>query len=160
LSIRIGHGYDVHQLVEGRKLILGGVTISHRYGLLGHSDADVLLHAICDSILGALGMGDIGAHFPDTDEQYSGADSRELLKVVADKMHQNAYQIGNLDATIVAQAPKLSPHLAKMKENIAMELGCVSAQINIKATTTEQLGFAGREEGIEAHAVTILQTTK
>lgn len=160
MSIRIGHGYDVHQLVEGRKLILGGVTISHRYGLLGHSDADVLLHAICDSILGALGMGDIGAHFPDTDEQYSGADSRELLKVVADKMHQNAYQIGNLDATIVAQAPKLSPHLAKMKENIAMELGCVSAQINIKATTTEQLGFAGREEGIEAHAVTILQTTK
>ena len=159
MNIRIGHGYDVHQLVEGRELVLGGVTVPHVYGLLGHSDADVLLHAICDSILGALGLGDIGTHFPDSDHQYAGADSRELLRVVAELMRQNSYHIGNLDATVVAQAPKLSPYLQKMKENIAVDLGCKLTHINIKATTTEQLGFVGREEGIEAHAVIILQTT-
>ncbi len=153
--MRIGHGYDVHQLVEGRKLILGGVTIPHSLGLLGHSDADVLLHSICDAILGALGMGDIGQHFPDTDPAFAGADSRILLRQVADKM--GAYKVANLDATIAAQRPKLSPHLEKMKVNIAQDLNCAENQINIKATTTEQLGFVGREEGIEAHAVVLLQ---
>lgn len=154
--IKIGHGYDVHQLVTGRALILGGVEIGHNKGLLGHSDADVLLHAICDAIIGALGLGDIGQHFPDTDEQYSGVDSRVLLRHVAGLMQAEGYQIGNIDATIVAQAPKLAPYLNVMRENIASDLQCTKQQVNVKATTTEKLGFAGRQEGIEAHAVIIL----
>ena len=154
--IKIGHGYDVHQLVTGRALILGGVEIDHTKGLLGHSDADVLLHAICDAIIGALGLGDIGQHFPDTDEQYAGVDCRVLLRHVAGLMQTEGYQIGNIDATIVAQAPKLAPHLNVMRENIASDLQCTKQQINVKATTTEKLGFAGRQEGIEAHAVIIL----
>lgn len=153
-AIKIGHGYDVHQLVAGRKLILGGVDIPHTLGLLGHSDADVLLHAVCDAILGALGLGDIGKHFPDTDPQYKGVNSRHLLTHVAAKMQP--YVIGNLDVTIAAQAPKLAPHLAQIKTNIASDLDCEKSQINIKATTTEKLGFVGREQGIEAHAVVLL----
>jgi len=155
--MRIGHGYDVHQLVEGRKLILGGVEIAHDKGLLGHSDADVLLHAICDAIIGALGLGDIGKHFPDTDAQYSGVDSRKLLRHVTQLMHSKSFVIANLDATVVAQAPKLASFLIQMKHNIADDLACDVEQINIKATTTEKLGFAGRQEGIEAHAVVLLQ---
>ena len=155
--MRIGHGYDVHQLVEGRKLILGGVEFSHHKGLLGHSDADVLLHAICDAIIGALGLGDIGKHFPDTDAKYSGVDSRKLLQHVAQLMHSKSYEVGNIDATVVAQAPKLAAYLEQMKKNIAADLECQFEQINLKATTTEKLGFAGREEGIEAHAVVLLK---
>ncbi len=154
--IKIGHGYDVHQLVEGRKLILGGVEIDHSKGLLGHSDADVLLHAVCDAVLGALGLGDIGKHFPDTDSAYAGADSRMLLRQVVKLMAERNYSLGNLDVTIAAQQPKLAPHLASMKDNIAADFNAQSDQINIKATTTEQLGFVGREEGIEAHAVVLL----
>ncbi len=153
-TMRIGHGYDVHQLVDGRKLVLGGVEIPHHLGLLGHSDADVVLHAICDAILGALGLGDIGKHFPDTDPHYKGADSRILLRHVASKMQ--GYQLSNLDVTIAAQSPKLAPHLVQMKTNISQDLECQESQINIKATTTEKLGFVGREEGIEAHAVVLL----
>jgi len=158
--MKIGHGYDVHQLVEGRKLILGGVEIPHTKGLLGHSDADVLLHAICDAIIGALGLGDIGQHFPDNDDQYSGIDSRLLVSHVTKLMHEQGYEIGNLDSTMIAQAPKLASHLPRMKENIAADLACTLQQINIKATTTEKLGFAGREEGIAAHAVVILTAIK
>ena len=152
--MRIGHGYDVHALVTGRKLIMGGVDIPHSHGLLGHSDADVLLHAICDAILGALGLGDIGRHFPDTDAEFAGIDSRKLLKSVVAKM--GGYQLGNLDATIVAQQPKLAPHLPAMKSNLAQDIGCDEEQINLKATTTEKLGFVGAEQGIEAHAVVLL----
>ena len=155
--MKIGHGYDVHQLVADRDLILGGVNIQYCKGLLGHSDADVLLHAICDAILGALGLGDIGKHFPDTDDRFSGADSRDLLRHVAGLMLEQKYEIGNLDATVVAQKPKLSPYLEQMKNNIADDLGSKISNINIKATTTEKLGFTGREEGIEAHAVVILK---
>lgn len=154
--MRIGHGYDVHRLVEGRKLILGGVDVPHTMGLLGHSDADVLLHATCDAILGALGLGDIGQHFPDTDATYAGADSRALLRHVVTLMHQHGAHIGNLDATIVAQAPKLSPFLGTMRDNLASDLETDLNRVNIKATTTEKLGFAGRQEGIEAHAVVLL----
>lgn len=154
--MRIGHGYDVHQLVEDRKLILGGVEIPHSHGLLGHSDADVLLHAICDAIIGALGLGDIGQHFPDSDPQYSGIDSRELLRQVAALMQQQGYQLVNVDTTIVAQAPKLAAHLSVMLENIADDLQATVEQVNVKATTTEQLGFAGRQEGIAAHAVALI----
>ena len=154
--MRIGHGYDVHRLVPDRKLILGGVEIPYDLGLLGHSDADVLLHAICDAVLGALSLGDIGHHFPDTDERYAGADSRLLLKAVAGLMQDRGYTIGNLDVSVVAQAPKLAPHLEAMRNNIADDLQCEQGRINIKATTTERLGFVGREEGIEAHAVVIL----
>ena len=154
--MRIGHGYDVHQLVEGRKLILGGVEIAHSKGLLGHSDADVLLHAVCDAVLGALGLGDIGKHFPDTDDAYSGADSRVLLRHVVSLMNQQGFCLANLDITIAAQKPKLAPHLAVMKMNIAADFDSLESQVNIKATTTEKLGFVGREEGIEAHAVVLL----
>ncbi len=153
--MRIGHGYDVHQLVEGRKLILGGVHIPHKLGLLGHSDADVLLHAICDALLGARGLGDIGQHFPDTDPNFSGADSRELLRAVFAKIGQ--YKIVNIDVTLVAQQPKIAPFLSAMQANIAADLECEDGQVNIKATTTEKLGFVGREEGIEAHAVVLIQ---
>ncbi len=157
MNIKIGHGYDVHQLVSGRKLILGGVEITHDKGLLGHSDADVVLHAICDAILGALALGDIGQHFPDTDSKYEGVDSRNLLKQITALMSSKNYKMCNLDVTIVAQAPKLSNHLSLMRENIASDLKSTIDQINIKATTTEKLGFVGRQEGIEAHAVVLLQ---
>ncbi|MEO0369608.1 MAG: 2-C-methyl-D-erythritol 2,4-cyclodiphosphate synthase [Pseudomonadota bacterium] len=155
--MRIGHGYDVHALVPERDLILGGVKIPHTMGLLGHSDADVLLHSICDAIIGALGQGDIGKHFPDSDPVYKGADSRELLREVARMMQAEGMSIGNLDATIIAQAPRMAAHLAAMKENIANDLDCAVKDVNLKATTTEKLGFAGREEGIAAHAVVLLK---
>ncbi len=155
--MRIGHGYDVHSLVEGRKLILGGVEIIHTKGLLGHSDADVLLHAVCDSVLGALGLGDIGKHFPDKDSAYAGADSRDLLRHVVSLMSEKRYSLGNLDITVVAQAPKLAPHLDPMKANLAADFNSEPSRINIKATTTEALGFVGREEGVEAHAVILLE---
>jgi 2-C-methyl-D-erythritol 2,4-cyclodiphosphate synthase len=155
--LRIGHGYDVHRLVPDRKLILGGVEISHETGLLGHSDADVLLHAICDAILGALAEGDIGKHFPDTDPAYKGADSILLLRHVMGLADDRGYRIGNIDATIVAQKPKLAPYIEQMKQNIAAAVSADPDRINVKATTTEELGFAGRKEGIAAYAVTILQ---
>lgn len=155
--MRIGHGYDVHQLVEGRPLILGGVTIDYELGLLGHSDADVLLHAICDAILGALALGDIGRHFPDSDAAYAGADSRDLLHRVVTMMTDKGYRIGNLDATILCQKPKLAPHIAAMVENVADDCRAEAGQVNIKATTTEKLGFVGQGEGIAAHAVVLLE---
>jgi len=158
--IRIGHGYDVHRLVKGRRLILGGVDIDHELGLLGHSDADVLLHAICDAILGALALGDIGQHFPDTDETIAGIDSRKILGEVILKMIDAGYQLGNLDATIICQKPKLAPHIPTMIANIAKECQATLGQINIKATTTENLGLTGRGEGIAAHAVVLLQRDK
>ncbi|PLX88785.1 MAG: 2-C-methyl-D-erythritol 2,4-cyclodiphosphate synthase [Desulfuromonas sp.] len=155
--MRIGHGYDVHRLVENRKLILGGVTIDHHLGLLGHSDADVLLHAICDAILGALGMGDIGKHFPDTDASYAGIDSRKLLRQVVAGAAENGYQVGNLDTTIICQQPKLAPHIETMRETIASDCRVPVGHINVKATTTEKLGFPGRGEGIAAHAVVLME---
>lgn len=154
--MRIGHGYDVHRLVAHRKLVLGGVVIDHPTGLLGHSDADVVLHSVCDSILGALGIGDIGRHFPDTDPAYEDIDSRELLRQVSATMQERKYSVANLDVTIIAQAPRLAPYLAQMQVTIAADLGVAAEQVNIKATTTEQMGFAGREEGIAAHAVVLL----
>ena len=153
---RIGHGFDVHQLVLGRALIIGGVTIEYERGLLGHSDADVLLHAIADALLGAAGLGDIGKHFPDTDSRYKGIDSRELLRHVAMKISDAGYVVGNVDATIIAQMPKMAPHISTMVSNIAVDLGVASSQVNIKATTTEKLGFTGRGEGIAAEAVCLL----
>lgn len=155
--MRIGHGYDVHQLVTERKLILGGVDIPHHLGLLGHSDADVLLHAICDAILGALGEGDIGKHFPDTDAAYRGISSIKLLNEVMALAQGQGYVIGNLDATIIAQRPKLAPFIGQMRENIAAACVTGVASVNVKATTTEQLGFEGRCEGISAHAVVLLR---
>ncbi|MDD6194341.1 MAG: 2-C-methyl-D-erythritol 2,4-cyclodiphosphate synthase [Lachnospiraceae bacterium] len=156
--MRIGSGYDVHKLVEGRKLILGGVEIEHPLGLLGHSDADVLLHAIMDAILGAAGMGDIGKHFPDTDGQYKGISSLKLLEHVSSLITEEGYVVGNIDATIVAQQPKLRPYIQEMENNVAQVLGILPSQINIKATTEEHLGFTGREEGISAQAVCLLET--
>ena len=156
--MRIGHGYDVHRLVADRKLILGGVEIPYSKGLLGHSDADVLLHAIADAILGAIGEGDIGKHFPDTDPAFKGASSIKLLRRVMMLAENMGYQIGNVDATIVAQRPKLAPHIQQMRENIAETLNCHPGRINVKATTTEELGFTGRGEGIAAYAVALLQT--
>jgi 2-C-methyl-D-erythritol 2,4-cyclodiphosphate synthase len=155
--MRIGHGYDVHKLVTGRKLILGGVDVPYEKGLLGHSDADVLLHAISDAILGAIGEGDIGRHFPDTDPAYKGADSIKLLMHVMGLARERGYTIGNVDATIVAQRPKLAAHIPGMRENIASALGCEAGRVNVKATTTEELGFCGRGEGIAAYAVALLQ---
>jgi len=155
--IRIGHGYDVHRLVSDRKLILGGVEIPYHLGLLGHSDADVLLHAICDAILGATGEGDIGRHFPDSDPVYKGISSRKLLHESLAVAGRRGYQIGNLDATIVAQRPKLAPYIRQMVENIALDCEVDVRQVNVKATTTEELGFAGRGEGIAAYAVVLLQ---
>jgi len=154
--MRIGHGYDVHRLVAGRKLILGGVDIPHVTGLLGHSDADVLLHAISDAILGAIAAGDIGKHFPDSDPAYKGADSIELLRHVMGLAREKGYCIGNIDATIVAQKPKLAPFIEQMRLNIAAAVGAEPDRINVKATTTEELGFAGRKEGIAAYAVALL----
>ena len=153
---RIGHGYDVHRLVEGRKLILGGVDIPYELGLLGHSDADVLVHAIMDALLGAAALGDIGALFPDTDERYAGADSLVLLAEVARVLRENGYEIGNVDSTVVAQRPKLAPHVARMRENIARAAGLDVSQISVKATTEERLGFTGEGLGIAAHAVALI----
>lgn len=157
MTMRIGHGYDVHRLVTGRKLVLGGVEISHETGLLGHSDADVLLHAICDAILGAISAGDIGKHFPDTDPAYKGVSSIILLQQVMLLAREKGYKIGNVDATIVAQRPKLAPFIAQMVVNISAALGALSDRVNVKATTTEELGFAGREEGIAAYSVVLLE---
>lgn len=151
--MRVGMGYDVHKLVEGRDLILGGVKIEHSLGLLGHSDADVLVHAIMDALLGAAALGDIGKHFPDTDEQYKGADSMKLLAHVAELIEQEGYVIENIDATIIAQKPKLRPYIEQMEENIARVLHIQKNQINVKATTEERLGFTGREEGMAAQAI-------
>jgi 2-C-methyl-D-erythritol 2,4-cyclodiphosphate synthase len=153
---RIGTGYDCHALVEGRKLIVGGVTIPHRLGLLGHSDADVLLHAIIDSLLGAAGLGDIGKHFPDTDPMFAGADSRTLLREVASRVIATGYTIGNIDATIIAQQPKMAPHIPQMVSRIAEDIGVSPQQVNIKAKTNEKLGFLGREEGMAAQATALL----
>ncbi len=155
-AFRIGHGYDVHQLVAGRLLIVGGVKIDFERGLLGHSDADVLLHAICDALLGAAAMGDIGKHFPDSDARFKGIDSRELLRNVAAKIIAGGFSIGNVDATIIAQAPRMAPFIGAMVANIAADLGVMVAQVNIKATTTEKLGFTGRGEGIAAEAVCLI----
>lgn len=154
--MRIGTGYDVHKLVEGRDLILGGVKIEHTLGLLGHSDADVLLHAISDAVLGAAGLKDIGAHFPDTDSKYKGISSMLLLEEVRDIVADKGYVVGNVDATIIAQAPKLRPFIEEMEVNVARCLGIDVDQVNIKATTEEHLGFTGREEGISAQAVCLL----
>ncbi len=153
---RIGHGYDVHKLVEGRKLILGGVEIPHTTGLLGHSDADVLVHAIMDAMLGALALGDIGHLFPDTDERFAGADSMKLMAEVVRVCRENGYRIGNIDATVIAQAPKLAPHIITMRENIAKVCGCDVSQISVKATTEEHLGFTGEKLGMSAHAVALM----
>jgi 2-C-methyl-D-erythritol 2,4-cyclodiphosphate synthase len=158
--MRIGHGYDVHRLVEGRKLILGGVDIPWEKGLLGHSDADVLLHAIADGILGAIGEGDIGRHFPDTDPAFKGADSMKLLAHVVTLADSRGYALGNLDATIIAQKPKMAPHIQSMRENIARVLNATVEQVNVKATTEEGLGFTGTGEGISAHAVVFMVSAK
>ena len=155
--MRIGHGYDVHRLVEGRKLILGGVDIPHEKGLLGHSDADVLTHAIMDALLGAAALGDIGKLFPDNDPAYAGADSLVLLEWVGERLTQAGYRVGNIDATILAQRPKLAPHIPQMRANLAARLGLNPDQISVKATTEEGLGFTGAGEGMAAHAVCLLE---
>ena len=155
--MRIGHGYDVHKLVEGRKLIIGGVEIPHSVGLLGHSDADVLLHAVMDALLGAAGLRDIGYHFPDTDMQYKGADSRALLRAVKEKLDAAGYRVSNVDVTMIAQAPKLKPHIPQMMENIASDLQIHISRVNVKATTEEHLGFTGSGEGMSCHAVCLLE---
>lgn len=154
--MRIGHGYDVHRFGAGDFITLGGVRIPHRFGLLAHSDGDVLLHALCDALLGAAALGDIGRHFPDTDPQFKGADSRVLLRHVLALVQGKGWQVGNVDATIVAQAPKMAPHIERMRVLIAEDLRVGTDQVNVKATTTERLGFAGREEGIAVHAVALL----
>jgi 2-C-methyl-D-erythritol 2,4-cyclodiphosphate synthase len=158
MSTRIGQGFDVHALVPGRKLIVGGIDIPFDRGLLGHSDGDVLLHAICDALLGAAGLGDIGRHFPDTDDSLRGADSRELLRATGAQLHQRGFRIVNVDATIIAQAPRMAPHIAAMAACIAQALGISESQLNIKAKTTERLGFTGRGEGIAAQAVALIET--
>lgn len=155
--MRIGHGYDVHRLVENRKLILGGVEIPWEKGLAGHSDADVLLHAVMDALLGAAALRDIGWHFPDTDMRYKGADSRMLLRTVREKIHAAGYRVGNVDVTLIAQKPKLKDYIPQMMENIAQDLLVSLSQVNVKATTEERLGFTGREEGIACHAVCLLE---
>ena len=155
--MRIGHGYDVHRLTEGRALILGGVRIGYEKGLLGHSDADVLLHAVCDALLGAAGLGDIGRHFPDTDPKYNGADSLELLRQVAGKVAAAGCRVGNVDVTMIAQRPRLKDYIPQMEANIAAALGVEPGRINVKATTEEQLGFTGSGEGMACHAVCILE---
>ena len=155
--IRIGHGYDVHRFKEGRDLYIGGVKIDYSLGLDGHSDADVLLHTICDALLGAAALGDIGRHFPDTDPQYKGIDSKLLLKATCDLLKKEGYRFCNLDATVVAQAPRLSGHIEDMRKCVADILGCDIAQVNVKATTEEKLGFTGRLEGISAHCVCLIE---
>jgi len=158
--MRIGHGYDVHKLVPGRDLILGGVKIDYELGLLGHSDADVLLHAVSDALLGAVGLGDIGRHFPDTDPQYKGADSRKLLEIVAQKVWDAGYRVGNIDVTMIAQRPKLKDHIPQMVQNIASAVGVDAGQVNVKATTEEKLGFTGEGLGMACHAVCLLEERK
>ena len=154
--MRIGQGFDTHALVAGRKLIIGGVDIPHDKGLAGHSDADVLIHAVCDALLGAAGLGDIGTHFPDTDPRYKGIDSRKLLREVAQLLRVKKLKIANVDATIIAQAPKMAPHIPAMRANLAADLGIAPEDVNIKAKTTEKLGFVGRGEGIAAEAIALL----
>ena len=156
-KMRIGHGYDVHRLVEGRKLIMGGVTIPYEKGLLGHSDADVLLHAVSDALLGAAALGDIGKHFPDTDPRYEGADSLMLLREVGRLLDETGYTVGNIDATVLCQAPKLAPHIPAMRQNIANALGLALDDVSVKATTEEHLGFTGEGLGIAAHAVALIE---
>lgn len=155
--MRIGHGYDVHKLIEGRRLIVGGVEIPHTMGLLGHSDADVLLHAISDALLGACAMGDIGKLFPDTDDRWKGADSLVLLREVVKKINENGFYIENIDSTLIAQKPKMSPYIEQMRANIADACGVDISAVSVKATTEEKLGFTGREEGISAHAVALIK---
>jgi 2-C-methyl-D-erythritol 2,4-cyclodiphosphate synthase len=155
-AIRIGHGYDVHRFGEGDFVTLGGVQIAHKFGLIAHSDGDVLLHALCDALLGAAALGDIGKHFPDTDAQYKGADSRDLLRAVVALVKAKDWKVANVDSTIVAQAPKMAPHIETMRALIAADLEVELDQVNVKATTTEKLGFTGREEGIAVHAVALL----
>lgn len=155
--MRIGHGYDVHQLVPGRALILGGVRLEHPTGLLGHSDADVLAHAVMDALLGAAGLGDIGQMFPDSDPRFAGADSLALLEQVIARLGDAGYRVGNVDATVIAQKPRLSPHIPQMRENLARAMGVDNRRVNVKATTEERLGFTGREEGIAAHAVALIE---
>ncbi|MGE0557399.1 MAG: 2-C-methyl-D-erythritol 2,4-cyclodiphosphate synthase [Burkholderiales bacterium] len=157
-NIRIGQGFDVHALEAGRRLIIGGVTIPYERGLAGHSDADVLLHAICDALIGAAGLGDIGRHFPDTDPRYKGIDSRELLRAVARLLAENRFCVVNVDTTIIAQAPKMAQHIPAMRANIAADLGVTEDRINVKAKTAEKLGFAGRGEGIVAEAVALIES--
>lgn len=157
MNIRVGEGWDVHALVAGRKLMLGGVEIPYEKGLLGHSDADALLHAITDALLGAAGLGDIGRHFPDTDPRYKGIDSRRLLREVVRLLKEKGWAVSNLDATIIAQAPKMAPHIAQMMANVAADLDVAADCINVKATTTEKLGFTGRGEGIAAQAVCLIE---
>lgn len=154
--MRIGQGFDTHALVGGRELVIGGVRIPYDKGLAGHSDADVLIHAVCDALLGAAGLGDIGAHFPDTDARYKGIDSRKLLREVAQLLRQRKLRVANVDATIIAQAPKMAPHIAAMRANLASDLGVAPDAVNVKAKTTEKLGFVGRGEGIAAEAVALL----
>jgi 2-C-methyl-D-erythritol 2,4-cyclodiphosphate synthase len=154
--MRIGHGYDVHKLVEGRDLILGGVRIPYEKGLLGHSDADVLLHAVSDALLGAAGLGDIGKHFPDTDPQYKGADSLKLLQIVGQRVAEAGYRVSNIDVTMIAQRPKLRPHIETMERNIASVLGIDPSRVNVKATTEEKLGITGDGSGMSCHAVCLL----
>jgi 2-C-methyl-D-erythritol 2,4-cyclodiphosphate synthase len=154
--MRIGQGFDTHALVGGRELVIGGVRIPYEKGLAGHSDADVLIHAVCDALLGAAGLGDIGAHFPDTDARYKGIDSRKLLREVAQLLRQRKLRVANVDATIIAQAPKMAPHIAAMRANLASDLGVAPDAVNVKAKTTEKLGFVGRGEGIAAEAVALL----
>ena len=154
--MRIGQGFDAHALVAGRKLVIGGVQIPYAKGLEGHSDADVLIHAICDALLGAAGLGDIGRHFPDTDPAYKGAESRVLLRAVAQKIAAAGFSVANVDSTIIAQAPRMAPHVAQMVANVSADLGIASALVNVKATTTEHLGFTGRGEGIAAQAIALL----
>ena len=157
--MRIGHGYDVHRLVENRDLILGGVKIPYELGLDGHSDADVLLHAVMDALLGAAALRDIGYHFPDTDMRYKGADSRVLLRAVKEKLDAAGYRVENIDVTMIAQRPKLKPHIPQMMENIALDLGIDLDQVNVKATTEEHLGFTGSGEGMACHAVCLIEKT-
>ena len=156
--MRIGHGYDVHRFGDGDTLVLGGVHIAHDRGLEAHSDGDVLIHAICDALLGAMGQGDIGQHFPDTDPANAGIDSRLLLGRVMQLVHQSGWVLGNLDATIIAESPRMAPHIQCMRENLVADMATTIEQVNVKATTTEGLGFTGRKEGIAAHAVVLLQT--
>ena len=157
MSYRIGNGFDVHAFAAGRPLVIGGVAVPHDRGLEGHSDADVLLHALADAMLGALALGDLGRHFPDTDPKWKGADSRRILREVATMMQTQQYVVANIDATILAQAPKLAPYVAAMRANVAADVGCDPAQVSVKATTTERLGFVGREEGIAALASVLLR---
>ena len=160
MSFRIGQGFDVHALVPGRKLMIGGIEIPFDRGLLGHSDGDVLLHAICDALLGAAGLGDIGRHFPDTDASLRGADSRGLMRSVVEQLRQQGFAIVNVDATIIAQAPRMAPHIASMTTSIAQTLGIAESQVNLKAKTTERLGFTGRGEGIAAQAIALIEVAQ